>query len=382
MNTRPIKICVISFDAYQYFNPAVDTKGGGAQLQLYLLATELAKDKNFQVDFILGDYGQKNEEVRERVRLVKWQPPTGIRYVRIIKNLIQFWHLLSNVDADVYVQRAICAETFFISLYCRRLGKKFLYMIAHDEDVIKRKPSWMPRGVKDWVRWRFFSSGLRRADLIVTQSQHQKETLKKNYGRDGIIRKSAQRIPREPGSGRKENQVLWVARCERFKRPEIAIALAQGLPSVKFTMICPLSADKNFFAAIRASASRVNNIDFISGLRCDEYDAYFERAKIHINTSDSEGFPNTFLQSLKNKTPVVTLKVDPDHILTANNIGRCADGDFNRFTSYIVELLQHDQLWCELAENAYRYVCDVHDITKVIEGDKAYLEKLVSSRHD
>ncbi len=53
----PIRVCFISPKAYPLFNPNVEAVFGGAEVDLYYLATELAKDDSFTVSFITADYG-------------------------------------------------------------------------------------------------------------------------------------------------------------------------------------------------------------------------------------------------------------------------------------------------------------------------------------
>ena len=68
---RQIKICFIAPKAYPLFVP--ETKGtiGGAEVDLYLLAKELAKDDNYQVSFITADYGQNDQERIDNVAIIK-----------------------------------------------------------------------------------------------------------------------------------------------------------------------------------------------------------------------------------------------------------------------------------------------------------------------
>lgn len=380
MTVKPIKICALSLRAYQYFNPAIDTKGGGAELQLYYFTTELAKDNNFAVYFIVSDFGQPEGEVREGVTLMKLKAPTGLKFLRVANYFFRFWRLISNIDADVYVQRAVGVETLVVGLFCKITGKKFIYMVAHDEDVINRKPSWMQQGVRKWLEWRLFSIGLKSADLVLTQNQRQAENLRRYYGKVSITRRAAQRIPQELDSSQKENFVLFVARCEKFKRPEVMIGLARNMADVQFTMVCPVSSDPDFFKVISEAASRMQNIRFLSSLASDAYDEYFLKAKVHLNTSRVEGFPNTYIQALKYKTPVVSLNVNPDHILTSNDIGRCADNDVVKLEQHLREVLARDEVWKRLSENAYRYVKSNHDIQRIINDDKKCIYSIVNSK--
>ncbi len=67
----PVHTCFIAPKAYPLFNP--DAKGvfGGSEVDLYFLATELAKDENFAVSFVTADYGQKKTEVIQNVKIIK-----------------------------------------------------------------------------------------------------------------------------------------------------------------------------------------------------------------------------------------------------------------------------------------------------------------------
>ena len=66
---RRIRICYIAPKTYPVFNPDVGDYFGGANVDLYYLATEIAKDDKFESSFIVADYGQPDGEVIENVTL-------------------------------------------------------------------------------------------------------------------------------------------------------------------------------------------------------------------------------------------------------------------------------------------------------------------------
>ena len=55
---KPVRVCFVIMKAYPLFNPEIKSVFGGAEVDFYNLATELAKDKNFDVSCVVADYGQ------------------------------------------------------------------------------------------------------------------------------------------------------------------------------------------------------------------------------------------------------------------------------------------------------------------------------------
>lgn len=124
-----------------------------------------------------------------------------------------------------------------------------------------------------------------------------------------------------------------------------------------------MKTDKASMAA--SLETRVPFLEFIEYIPFSEIDQLFNKSKILINTSIFEGFPNTFIQSLKNKTPVISLNVNPDDFLIKNKRGFCCNNNFEKIAFYLRKLLNNKDLYEKYSNNAFIYGRDNHDIKKI-----------------
>ena len=373
---KTCKVCFVSLFAYHYFNPGANNEIGGAELQLYTMATELAKDEHYDVSFIMGDFDQPLVEIREGVKLYKLMLPRSIAYVRTVVEYASLWKLLKKIDADIYVQRAAGMITGVISLFCKAHGKQFIYMVAHDQDVSGTKPSWMPGGIVGLIDWKLFQVGLLTATQVVVQHERQMKALRNRHRVEGCIRPSAHRIVSLSNDVQRDI-ILWIARCERWKQPEIFIEMAKKYPWEKFVMICPAANDLAYFKTVNAVADGISNIEFIDFVPYHKVYDYFRRSKLFVNTSVSEGFPNTFVQASMCGTPILSLAVNPDGIFDKHRIGVYCENDAVKLRGEVGHLLTNSLLWTELSINARAYALKYHDIRIIIEFDKEMFRQCI-----
>ncbi len=67
--------------------------------------------------------------------------------------------------------------------------------------------------------------------------------------------------------------------------------------------------------------TKLQNVEFVGLIPHDEVTSFLTEAYCLLNTSLFEGFSNTFLEAFSVGTPVVTLGVNPDFILTIYDLG-------------------------------------------------------------
>jgi glycosyltransferase involved in cell wall biosynthesis len=157
-----------------------------------------------------------------------------------------------------------------------------------------------------------------------------------------------------------------------MKRPELFIELARRLPDEQFIIIMPGSnkVSSNAYDECR----NLLNIRFIDYVPFWDMQKYFEEAKLFVNTSEFEGFPNTFIQSCLAKTPILSFRVDPDKFLTKNRIGFCCNDSIDAAEAFIREL--DGEKIAYYGENGFSYVSDNHDLEKAAAKYEELFNKL------
>ena len=351
------KICIISLGAYPLLARQDMELVGGAELQSVLLAKELAR-RDFDVSFVVLDHGQKSPEMADDITIFKAYPanaPMGIRFstVRLI------WRALSQADAEIYYGFRGVAGV--VALYCLLRRKKLVIGIPSDMEVEAERASRI-----DLYNW-LLRFDLKRAERVIAQTKYQQEMLKRNFGCDSVIIKAFHPIGSKPIDKELPAIVLWVGTIRpEWKRPELFLRLADAIPEGRFQMVGGPSREQEFYQGIKAEAGKVPNLDFVGFVPHHEVGRYFEKASIFVNTSDVEGFPNTFLEAWSRYTPVVSLNVDPDEIMCERELG-FHSRTFEQMVEDVKLLLSDRELRNELGLNGRRYVEHEHDLNKVVE---------------
>lgn len=353
-----MKICFFHFKAYAIFDSKSDAPIGGTLVQLHVLAQKLAEDAQNEVSFLVGDFGQPPLETYGSIRVYR-----SVKLRRtpwnMIKSIFSLWRDLGKVDADVYVTSSASPEVGLLVLFGRMRKKKIIYRVAHEWDCSGEYVK------KNGLLGKAFEWGLKHAHAVVLQSHEQYALLRERYSKEGAVIPNSYFI--NDFQDTPKDGVLWVSRCEKWKHPEAFLRLAESLPQLSFTMICPKQKyQEAYHEQIRQAASLLKNLHFIDFIPFDEIQSYFNSSRVFVGTSEYEGFPNTYIQACMGKTPIVSLKVNPDNFIQKFNLGYVAEGDEKKLQEYTSRLLSDKTAWEEKAENAFHYIQEVHDIEKNI----------------
>ncbi|MCK9223592.1 MAG: glycosyltransferase, partial [Candidatus Muirbacterium halophilum] len=145
---------------------------------------------------------------------------------------------------------------------------------------------------------------------------------------------------------------------ETTKKPELFLELAKKLPHKKFVMIMPGSSlykDK-----IVNEIKLIKNMQFYDFIDYKKIDIFFKKAECFINTSEFEGFPNTFIQSFMNYTPILSFNVNPDNIINKYNLGFFSNNNIEKSIEFL-KILNNKKINF-LGQNCYNYVSKQHNI--------------------
>jgi glycosyltransferase involved in cell wall biosynthesis len=329
-----MKICIVGFDDYPQLANLKDAKYVGGESVQHVLLARAWRDLGHEVSMIVHDHGQGRIKEIDGIRAVApYARHEGIPVLRFAHpRLTGMVGAMREIDADIYYQSPAGAPTGITAWFCRRHGKRFIIRIASDLACIPGKQL-----IRFWRDRKIFEYGLRNADLIVAQSEQQRTLLRQNYGLKSEVLDMAVEMPSGP-QPKKDIDVLWVSNLRPVKRPEVVLDLARRLPNVRFTLAGgALPGAEDYYRTVREAASSIPNLTCPGAVPYSDVGALFSRAKIFLNTSQIEGFPNTFLQAWVRGVPVVTF-FDPDSLVKQRQLGRTAT-DFDDMVDAIQSLL-------------------------------------------
>ena len=314
-----MKICFVAHGIYSLFFHSTDVgQIGGSELQQKLIG-EALNAKGVQVSFISHDMGQPDLLNRNGLIFIKsFAPSAGLLGIRFFyPRLVRIWEALLKADADVYYCRAAGFLPGLLAVFCRIYRKKFVFAAAHDTDFMPNH-HLIPTQ-RDKFLYQF---GLKRANVVIVQSLQQQKLLRNNFDLDGIIIRNFHGGNAKILEKSDKRVVLWVATIRSFKRPTLFIQLAQAMPQEQFVMIGgPDSANQELFQAVSSQCDALPNLKFLGFQPLEETERHFDQCKLFVNTSEFEGFPNTFLQAWRRGIPVVSF-VDPDDVIRNNDLGK------------------------------------------------------------
>jgi glycosyltransferase involved in cell wall biosynthesis len=335
---------------------------GGAELQQSLVARSLAA-RGYEVSMISHDYGQPDGTVVDGIRIHNMHAPDeGMRVVRFVHpRLTSLWKAMKRADADIYYQRTSAVHTGYVAAFSRMHKRRSIHAAASDVDFIKGRQDI--RFARD--RW-IYEYGVRNVHTLFAQNPNQQESLKKHYGREATLVPNCFEAP--PGAkGDPRGYVLWVATLRASKRPELFIELARRMPRHTFVMVGGQDGGPRgleYARGVREAAARLPNVQVRGFVPFAEADRLFDGARVVVNTSEYEGFPNTFLQGWSRGVPTVAF-VDTRSRHEGEPVYEVAR-DFEHACASIGRLMSDDLAWERASRRVSAHFKSRHSVDAVV----------------
>ena len=360
-----MKICLVGLDNLPVLVPEYrEHTIGGETVQQTLLGRALAR-RGHDVSMVVGDYGQTDGARWQAIRVFKaYRRNAGLPVLRFIHpRWTGMWSALKRADADLYYTSCAGMQVGLIALFCRRYRRRFVFRTASDTDCDRSR--LLVQHARD--RW-LYGQGLRRADAILVQSVWQAKTLAQNYGLPSRV--AGMLVDHPLPTATRDIDVLWVSNIRRLKRPDRLLELAERLPHVKIHMVGgSLPGEESLYRHVKRAVAARTNVVFHDRLSYWDTNALYGRARVLVNTSDVEGFPNSYLQAWIRGVPVVTL-IDPDGVIERERLGMVASFS-DQIPGAIASLLDDPAAWKAVSDRCLSFMQREYGDDRVLA---AYLE--------
>jgi glycosyltransferase involved in cell wall biosynthesis len=360
-NNQCIKISFVSLSSYPIILKNNLEYIGGAEIQQVELAYELKK-YGFKIFFITYGDNHNNFNEIDGIKIISTYGRYERNSLNFFNKSIIIWKRMKEVNSDIYIHRS--GAPGIVTIFGLLHNKKIIKMVASNAEVTGQniiKSSWISNCLQKIGN----SIDFIFSDSCICQNDYQKTILKKKFGLNCLIIKNAFDIPLQEKTIKDGRNILWVGTIRRIKRPEIFLEIAKKLPYYKFLMIGGKGEDNEFYEKIVKEIKNIKNVDFVGFIPHNEILKYYKKSIILVNTSETEGFPNIFLEAWMNYMPVISLDIDPDDIIIKYNLG-FHSGFIDQMIKDINLLMNDEHLLVQLGENARNYVKINHDIKDII----------------
>lgn len=324
------KILVMSPTAGQFFETG---SSGGAEKGLI----DIFENWNCKTTFCM--IGNRNYDSKyKKINLI------------FSKDKINYYFTLFNqiFKHDIFVSRGFSRSSPIFYVLAKFLGKKTVYFIASDADI-NIGAKYMP-DYHVFVAHKIFYF----SDIIITQTQHQKLICEKKYKNKNIIylKKSIKIIDDKARFSR--NYILWVGRDDKVKGIDILKKLTRDLSDCHFVVVGLKEKIAN------------DNVTNLGRVKSRDLKKLYKSAKMVLWTSHISGIPYVFLESLAEKTPVISYKYDTESFLKDSGGGFCANGNYRILKNKTKYFYNNSKITEIMGGSGFNYIKNNNDLNEYI----------------
>jgi len=339
-NNSPPAICIFG----KNIDPAIRGVGtfGGAELQMALIAKTLAMHgipvKIVDTELRESYSHQTNLDMEA---IPGWG--RGIRGVRLfshrIPNLIR---CLRAIDAKVYYVSGF-SFLHLLALAAKRRSATFILAVASDTDLMRFRDRYKTMYRKNASVWTWLSTIipneiasstiLECADILLVQHDIQQD-LARSRGKcvmklNNILGDDVLQI-----KSRSRRNCIIVGGLSAIKGLRSLLLIIREVQQVVFEFVG--EPRDNEGESVKHELQQYPNVILHGALDRHTTLEKIAGAKVLLNTSRAEGFPNTFLEAWALGTPVISLFVDPGGVIASNHLGYVCNGDLRKFKDLVL----------------------------------------------
>jgi len=343
---------------------------GGTEIQTYFLGRELVERK-WIVHFIRENEEKKGVLETKNGMIVHSLSNTkpSLTWLKILP----LFKMMKKIKAKYWYCRAARTYIFVVWLISKVVGGKVLWACSSDIYVSKElgkkteNENFLVRLILKFDKLLFILA-LKKIDLVLLQTQSQKEMLKKNWNIKGVVVRNG--YPILNYSEKKRNPaIIWIGNLRRMKHPEKFVLLAKSFQESAYEFFL-IGKDKGFpelRESVREADKTLMNFNYLGEQDIDQVHERLQQAKLLIHTSDYEGFPNVFIEAWLCGVPVISLKVDPDNLIKIHNLGRISYS-MEKMEKDIQEIMNNQPLWNTLSNNVRTFAEQNFDLKKIVDS--------------
>jgi glycosyltransferase involved in cell wall biosynthesis len=337
---------------------------GGEQVQQTLLARAFVR-RGYDVSMVVWDLGQPDGAIWDGVTTYKaYDLQAGIPGLRFIHpRWTGLWRAVKRASADVYYCSSASIIPGLLVLYARscKPRPRVVFRLAHDLDCDPHSLL-----IRFWRDRKIYEYGIARADAILAQSEKQQQMLRENYNRESDV--ATMMVDAPDGDlpfEQRDIAILWVNNIRDFKRPDLAMELAARLPGLRLHMIGGTQPGfEDMYRQIQSQAKLTSNVEFYGPVPYQDVNKFYERARVFVNTSDSEGFPNSYLQAWARGTPVVAF-FDPDGVIAREGLGEVAS-TLEDMSKIVAKLNSDANKWMAVSQRCRGYMAREYSEDRIL----------------
>jgi glycosyltransferase involved in cell wall biosynthesis len=344
-----------------------EARMGGSQYQAKVLIEYLLKHYDVDIAYLTTHHDPNFKP--QGYRIVPFSEPRGIRRFGLFFDAFRLYNALRKERPHAILQVVACAHTGIAAFYAKLHGCRMIWRVSSDRSVEPETAPWWQ--VHKHIERAFLEYGIRNAQLVLAQSQYQQEALARHMGCTNVrvLRNFHPTAPDCEHRTGGETRIVWIANLKPLKNPGAFVRLARRFDyrnDVRFVMVGQALGNDPWTREQLAEIAATPNVEYLGGRTQEEVNVLLEGSSLLVNTSDYEGFSNTFIQAWMRRVPIASLHVDPDGLLSRGGLGVVSHTEEQLYRQ-VTALINSPEKRAEIGARARAYALAHHTESNIEE---------------